>query len=72
MPLFFAKQLLALAGATLKFVVWRNPVILLVLFTFLWWWSLLITTIAFHTLWEQLSGLLCAYVVAGFVYWKLV
>ncbi|CUS21273.1 LAQU0S02e09978g1_1 [Lachancea quebecensis] len=65
-------QLIQLIGSTARFIVWDNPVVLLVLFTFLWWWSLLITTIAFHTLWEQLSGLLCAYVVAGFVYWKLV
>ncbi|SCU99598.1 LANO_0F02608g1_1 [Lachancea nothofagi CBS 11611] len=70
-PLKWVKQVLILMALILRFLVWENPVTVLILLTFMWWWSFLITTIAFHTLLEQISGLLCAYVVAAVVYWKL-
>ncbi|AQZ17861.1 SCS3 (YGL126W) [Zygosaccharomyces parabailii] len=53
---------------SVRYVVWENPVLLLFAFVFLWWYSFLMTTLVFHTLSEQLSGLLCAYVVSGGLY----
>ncbi|SCU83881.1 LAME_0C07140g1_1 [Lachancea meyersii CBS 8951] len=70
-PVNRSKQLLLLTISTFRFVVWDNPIIALVVLTVMWWWSFLVTTIAFHTLPEQISGLLCAYIVAAIVYWKL-
>lgn len=52
----------------LTYVVWDNPILLLFGFVFLWWYSFLMTTLVFHTVSEQLSGLLCAYVVSGGLY----
>ncbi|SCU78082.1 LADA_0A03730g1_1 [Lachancea dasiensis] len=66
------EQIMIFLALTLKYLVWDNPVVLLVALIFMWWWSFLITTIAFHTLSEQISGLLCAYIVAAIVYWKLI
>ncbi|SCU81359.1 LAFA_0C04324g1_1 [Lachancea sp. 'fantastica'] len=70
-PFKLTEQLVMLIGSTLKFVIWENPILTLILLTVMWWWSFLVTTIAFHTLPEQISGLLCAYIVAVIVYWKL-
>ncbi|CEP63012.1 Scs3p LALA0_S07e00408g [Lachancea lanzarotensis] len=70
-PFQIIEQQVKLIGVSVKFVLWDNPILALVFLTFMWWWSFLVTTIAFHTLPEQISGLLCAYVVAAIVYWKL-
>lgn len=54
---------------TARFVMWENPVILLVLFLAMWLWNLIVTVIVFHTLSEQLSGLFFAYIVAAALYY---
>lgn len=70
-PLQCFKCLAKISVFTMRFVAWENPIILLVSLVFVWWWNFLVTTIVFHTISEQLSGLICAYVVAGLVYWKV-
>ncbi|SCV01017.1 LAMI_0G08790g1_1 [Lachancea mirantina] len=67
-PLESAREVYYIVTLLVKYVFWNNPVILLVVLVGMWWWSFLITTIVFHTLWEQLSGLICAYIVATLVY----
>ncbi|GAV46810.1 hypothetical protein ZYGR_0A04070 [Zygosaccharomyces rouxii] len=52
-----------------RYLVWENPVLLLIALVILWWYSLIVTTLVFHTVSEQLSGLACAYLVAGGLYW---
>ncbi|CCF55899.1 hypothetical protein KAFR_0A04640 [Kazachstania africana CBS 2517] len=47
----------------------NNPVIIMLSFILLWWHSLVITSINYyHTLSEQLSGLLFAYIIMGPLY----
>ncbi|GAV51835.1 hypothetical protein ZYGR_0AF03060 [Zygosaccharomyces rouxii] len=63
------RDLVKFASISARYLVWENPVLLLVAFVILWWYSLVVTTLVFHTISEQLSGLVCAYLVAGGVYW---
>lgn len=69
-PLNFLKDLLRFTLESVKFVVVDNPVIMLVGLLIMWWWSFLVTTVVFHTLSEQISGLAFAYLVAGLIYWN--
>ncbi|SCW00565.1 LAFE_0C07008g1_1 [Lachancea fermentati] len=70
-PFTCVKELAIISAVTLKFIIWDNPVIILTSLVVMWWSSFLLTTLAFHTISEQISGLICAYIVAGLVYWKL-
>ena len=54
----------------LKYLIWEQPVLIMIWFLLLWSWSLLVTTTSFHSLQEQLSGLFFAYSVAGIVYYN--
>ena len=55
---------------TLKYLIWEQPVLIMIWFLLLWSWSLLVTTTSFHSLQEQLSGLFFAYSVAGIIYYN--
>lgn len=66
----FAKNFSVFSLQILNFVVLENPVILLIGLLLMWWWSFLVTSIVFHTLLEQVSGLAFAYLVAGVIYWN--
>lgn len=55
--------------ASVRYLFWENPVLLLITFVVLWWYSLVVTALVFHTISEQLSGLVSAYLVAGTLYW---
>lgn len=53
----------------LKFCFWDEPLCLIIGFILLWSWSLVVTTAScFHTVLEQLTGLLAAYVVVFWCY----
>lgn len=69
-PLTFTRSFTDLLVRVLNFVVLENPVILLIGLLLMWWWSFLVTSVVFHTLSEQVTGLAFAYLVAGFVYWN--
>lgn len=69
-PLTFANSFTVFSLQLIKFVVLENPVILLVGLFLMWWWSFLVTSVVFHTLSEQVSGLAFAYLVAGVIYWN--
>lgn len=69
-PYTFAKEAAELVVLTGRFIIWDNPIILLITLLVVWLWSFLITTLVFHTVSEQLSGLFFAYMVAGILYWK--
>ncbi|CCD26744.1 Scs3p NDAI_0I01750 [Naumovozyma dairenensis CBS 421] len=67
-PIICLRDLSRLLFATVKFIIWDNPVIVLIALIMTWLWSFVITILAFHTVWEQLSGFLFAYLVALAVY----
>ncbi|KAL3230071.1 Acyl-coenzyme A diphosphatase SCS3 [Nakaseomyces bracarensis] len=52
-----------------RYILWENPIILLVVLLALWLWNLILTVIVFHTFSEQLSGLFFAYIVAATLYY---
>lgn len=67
-PLACYKTLASLAYLVVKFVLWENPILLLLTLTLMWSYSFVVTVMLFHTLLEQLSGFLAAYVVCIIVY----
>lgn len=69
-PLDFLKASTRFVLQIATFAVVDNPIVLLVGLLGMWWWSFLVTSVAFHTLSEQISGLAFAYLVAGAVYWN--
>ncbi|QLL34989.1 hypothetical protein HG536_0H03650 [Torulaspora globosa] len=69
-PLVFVKALCRFCAQIISFAILENPIILLVVLLMMWWWSFLVTSVVFHTLTEQISGLIFAYLVAGAIYWN--
>lgn len=51
-----------------KFIVWEQPILIMIWLLIIWSWSLVVTTTSFHSFGEQFSGLFFAYIVAGIVY----
>lgn len=52
----------------LRFLIWENPLILLVSLMSVWAWSFIVTMLLFHTLAEKVSGFLSAYIVSLIIY----
>lgn len=70
-PYNFMKTVIKMISVIVFFIIWENPILLLIFFLCIWMWSFLITSIAFHTFYEQLTGLLGAYIVVILTYWYL-
>ncbi|XDT20668.1 Inositol phospholipid synthesis and fat-storage-inducing TM [Nakaseomyces glabratus] len=62
-------KLMRCVSFSASYILWENPVILLLLLLAIWVWNFVITVIVFHTLTEQLSGLFFAYVVGALLYY---
>lgn len=69
-PLELLRDFSKFSVQVVRFAFWENPIVLLVGLLAMWWWSFLVTSVVFHTLSEQLSGLVFAYLVAGAIYWN--
>lgn len=63
------RDLIRFVSVSVRYLAWENPVLLLIGFVILWWYSLVVTALVFHTVSEQVSGLIFAYLVAGGLYW---
>ncbi|AET38580.1 Scs3p Ecym_3068 [Eremothecium cymbalariae DBVPG len=53
------------------YIIWENPVIFLIGLIFTWLWAFFITCTMFHSLGEQLTGLIAAYIVVSLIYWYI-
>lgn len=69
-PISILKQIGNFIIFAFNYLIWEQPVLIMIWFLLLWSWSLLVTTTSFHSLAEQLSGLFFAYSVAGIVYYN--
>ncbi|AMD19816.1 HCL335Cp [Eremothecium sinecaudum] len=63
----FLKTLMKIVMLTVKFVLWENPIILILALLCTWLWSIFVTSIVFHSFLEQCTGLVSAYVVILFL-----
>ncbi|EDO15249.1 hypothetical protein Kpol_461p2 [Vanderwaltozyma polyspora DSM 70294] len=67
-PLTFASSIIKILFLITKSILIENPVILLTSLLLLWAYSFLVTIIVFHTISEQITGFLSAYIMAVIIY----
>lgn len=63
LPIKCLKVLFKIVALLSVFVVWENPIVLLIILILTWLWSMFITSMLFHSFWEQCTGLLSAYAI---------
>ena len=69
LPIFaFSNEILLTLTLLIRLIVWENPVILLGTLFSMWCYSFLVTVIVFHTVYEQVTGFLCAYIMIVIIY----
>lgn len=67
-PITLLKKLIKIIILILRITIIEDPLILLFFLVMTWWYSYLITSIVFHTFYEQMTGFLSAYLIIFLIY----